>query len=535
MSISHKRPKRRTLLLASVVTLVVGAGVYAAATAGASVTGSSAGATTAGPTTSAATAQNSPAGTNWISWTGSKLVYGHDAQGNRVPDYSSAGYEGGGVPLPVAAVEQRVGAPSGGDDTARIQAAINAVSRLPVGADGLRGAVLLAPGGYRIDGALHIDASGVVLRGSGDGAGGTRLVAHGATARVLITVGGSSRYTVVGAPAKVTDSYVPVGATSLDVGSTTGLKVGAEVVVQRPTTQAWIDALGMRDLWSPNWSLYSERRITAISGHRLTLDVPLTTALEAKYTQATVYRYTFPRIDHVGIEDLSADGKAMAADPNYAKDFYGASLSSFGAVQDSWVHDVTGEHFGQDGVTGLGPQSRRITVLHTATLDMLVNDATSARSDGYTLEGQQNLIQDCLVTASKIHAFTTEAHQSGPNVYSRCTARLTQTAYDAGGHQRWGSGTLYDQVTVAGTLLLVNNGSRGTGHGWSDANSTAWNCATTLGYEIQAPPTANNWAFGCAGKLLPGSNGQVAGGGKTVLPASLYDEQLRERGLRTIG
>ncbi|WP_052442743.1 peptidoglycan-binding protein [Streptacidiphilus neutrinimicus] len=530
MSISHKRRKRRALLLASVAPLVVGAGVYATATAGASVTG-------AAGTNSSATAAtpNTPSKTNWISWTGGKLVYGHDAQGNRVPDYSSAGYEGGGVPLPVAAVRQRVGAPSGGDDTTRIQAAIDAVSKLPVGVDGLRGAVLLAPGSYRIDSALHIDASGVVLRGSGEGAGGTRLVAHGATARILITVGGSSRYAVVGAPAKVTDSYVPVGATSLDVASTAGLQAGAEVVVQRPTTQAWIDALGMRQIWSPNWSLYSERRITGISGHRLTLDAPLTTALEAKYTQATVYRYTFPRIDHVGIEDLSADGRAMAADPNYAKDFYGASLSSFGAVQDSWVQDVTGEHFGQDGVTGLGSQSRRISVLHTATLDMLVNNATSARSDGYTLEGQQNLIQDCLVTASKIHAFTTEAHQSGPDVYSRCTARLTQTSYDAGGHQRWGSGTLYDQVTVAGTLLLVNNGSRGTGHGWSDANSTAWNCITTGGYEVQAPPTANNWAFGCTGPLLSGSNGQVVSGGKAVLPDSLYDEQLRERGLRPIG
>ncbi|RAG82529.1 peptidoglycan-binding protein [Streptacidiphilus pinicola] len=520
MSISHKRRQRRSILIASVAAVVAGAGIYAAAGAGASVTG---------PVAAAR------AGTNWISYTGGKLVYGHDAQGNRVPDYSAAGYEGGGVALPVAAVRQQVGSPSGKDDTARIQAAINAVAKLPVGADGLRGAVLLAPGQYRIDGTLTIDASGVVLRGSGSGTGGTGLVAHGATARTLITVGGSSRYTAVGTPTDVTDSYVPVGATSLDVASTAGLKVGSEVVVQRPTTQAWLDAIGMQSLWKPNWSLYSERKVTAISGHRLTLDVPLTTALEHRYTQATVYRYTFPRIDHVGLESLSADGRAMAADPNYAKDFYGSSLSSFGAVQDSWVRDVTGYHFGQNGVTGLGSQSRRISVLHTATLDMLVNNATSARSDGYTLEGQQNLVQDCLVTASKIHAFTTEARQSGPNVYSRCTAKLTQTAYDSGGHQRWGSGTLYDQVTVAGTLLLVNNGTRGTGHGWSDANSTAWNCVTTGGYEVQQPATAHNWAFGCTGPLLSGSNGEVVSNGSPVPPASLYDEQLRERGLRPVG
>ncbi|MEY9878282.1 hypothetical protein ABH931_007809 [Streptacidiphilus sp. MAP12-33] len=519
MNTRHKRRYRRPLTLIAAAALVAGAGAFATAEAGTLATAR------------AATTATTRAGTDWISWTGGKLAYGHDAQGDRVPDYSSAGYEGGGVALPLAPVRERVGVPSGKDDTARIQAAIDAASRLPVGSGGLRGAVLLAPGAYRIDGTLHIDASGVVLRGSGSGTGGTRLVAHGATARTLLTVGGSSHYTAVGAPTRVSDTYVPVGATTLDVASAAGLRVGSQIVVQRPTTQVWIDAIGMHGLWSPNWSLYSERRIVSVTGHRLTVDAPLTTALEAKYTQATVYRYTFPRIDHVGIESLSADGAAMAADPHYATDFYNSSLSAFGAVQDSWVHDVTGHHFGQDGVTRLGGQSRRISVLHTATLDMLVNDATSARSDGYTLEGQQNLIQDCLVTATKIHAFTTEAHQSGPNVYSRCTARLTGTAYDAGGHQRWGSGTLYDQVTVDGTLLLVNNGSRGTGHGWSDANSTAWNCVTTGGYEIQQPPGAHNWAFGCTGALLPGSNGEVVSGGRAVLPASLYAEQLRERGL----
>ncbi|GLF96813.1 hypothetical protein [Streptomyces yaizuensis] len=36
----------------------------------------------------------------WLALSGGKLVYGRDAQGNRVPDYSHAGYGGGGVPCP---------------------------------------------------------------------------------------------------------------------------------------------------------------------------------------------------------------------------------------------------------------------------------------------------------------------------------------------------------------------------------------------------------------------------------------------------
>src|SRR5579862_2466420 len=49
-----------------------------------------------------------------------KLQYATDANGNRIIDYSSAGYEGGGVQLPKVAAKATV-TPSGADDTAAIQ------------------------------------------------------------------------------------------------------------------------------------------------------------------------------------------------------------------------------------------------------------------------------------------------------------------------------------------------------------------------------------------------------------------------------
>ena len=67
------------------------------------------------------------------------LRYAEDGRGNRVPDFSHAGYRSGGVPLP------RVNAPAGvlpllpgdaGDDTAAIQAAIDAVAALAAGRAG---------------------------------------------------------------------------------------------------------------------------------------------------------------------------------------------------------------------------------------------------------------------------------------------------------------------------------------------------------------------------------------------------------------
>src|SRR4051794_4724099 len=53
-----------------------------------------------------------------------KLQYAADANGNRIIDYSSAGYEAGGVKLPEVAAKATV-LPSGGDDTASIQSAID--------------------------------------------------------------------------------------------------------------------------------------------------------------------------------------------------------------------------------------------------------------------------------------------------------------------------------------------------------------------------------------------------------------------------
>ncbi|MEU8976859.1 peptidoglycan-binding protein [Streptomyces monashensis] len=523
MTHAKKRSPGRYTLIASLCLLAGGAGLALALDSA-----------EAAGTSQAAHANRTAAGrpgTSWLSYSGKHLVYGHDAQGNRIPDYSYAGYEGGRVALPAVPTKVTVPAPHGTDDTATVQSAIAKVSALPLDANGFRGAVQLAPGTYRIAGTLRINASGVVLRGAGPDAKATTLQAEGADARTLLTIGGTSKYTVVGAKQAVTDSYVPVGGTSLTLTDASGFKAGDEIVIERPTTQTWINSLGMQSAWKPNWSLYSERKITAVQGNRITFDAPLTTALEKQYTDATVYHYTFPRIDHVGLENLTADGRAMAADPNYASDFYNSGFAQFNAVQDSWVNRVTTEHFGDYGVAFPSQQSRRITEDHVSALNMLTTNS-SARSFGFLLGGQENLIQNCSLTAPKIHAFVPYKHTAGPNVFSKCTATTIATTYDAGGHERWDSGTLYDDVTVQGNLLMVNNGNRGSGHGWSDANATAWNCKTQ-GIEVQNPPTAHNWALGCIGTVLKGTNGELTSQGAPVAPTSLYDEQLRERGTDT--
>lgn len=60
-----------------------------------------------------------------------KLIYTTDIRGNQIMDFSNSGYMGGGVQIPD--VQARVVVdPADGDDTERIQKAIDLVSQLPI-------------------------------------------------------------------------------------------------------------------------------------------------------------------------------------------------------------------------------------------------------------------------------------------------------------------------------------------------------------------------------------------------------------------
>src|SRR5262245_58233123 len=65
------------------------------------------------------------------------LLYRADTNGNRVPDFSTCGYASGDKDIPNTPVRIVV-APVTGDETARIQSAIDYVGTLGPDADGIR-------------------------------------------------------------------------------------------------------------------------------------------------------------------------------------------------------------------------------------------------------------------------------------------------------------------------------------------------------------------------------------------------------------
>ena len=140
---------------------------------------------------------------------GGKLVYKPTEKGDRIMDFSYAGYGGGGVSIPMVETKVVVG-PQEGDNTGAIQHAIDEVSRLPL-VNGFRGAVLLRPGEYSCGGTITIQASGVVLRGSGAGAEGSIIKMTGKP-HLCIDVKGRVVTNTIGKPVALADVYVPSGA-----------------------------------------------------------------------------------------------------------------------------------------------------------------------------------------------------------------------------------------------------------------------------------------------------------------------------------
>jgi pectin methylesterase-like acyl-CoA thioesterase len=104
-----------------------------------------------------------------------KLVYKTTSAGDRIVDFSYAGYMGGGVAIPNVPVKRSVKATGGADDRETIQAAIDEVAMMPI-ENNFRGTVLLGPGTFTCSEPITISVSGIVLRGSGaSGEKGTTL------------------------------------------------------------------------------------------------------------------------------------------------------------------------------------------------------------------------------------------------------------------------------------------------------------------------------------------------------------------------
>lgn len=477
--------------------------------------------------TAAIVAQAAPPQGTWVNLAADgRLLYSRDALGNRVPDFGDCGYEAGRTAIPEAPVKVTLD-PADGDDCARIQAAIDQVAAMPMDASGIRGAVLLTAGEYRLSSTLKLHASGVVLRGAGASDTGTRLRATDPRQYTLVQIGGGgSRSTLSNTTRNITDKYVPVGSRSFNVENTGNLAVGQSIVVFRPCTQAWINALGMDKLdnpWTPGQrDISAERVITRIEGTRVFIDAPITTAIDTTYGGGKIYRYTWSgRIQNAGIEDIKG---ISSYDPSISNDEkHGWVFIGISAAENSWVRRVVSQHFGYACVS-VTTGGRQISILDSQSLDP-ISAPTGGRRYAFSIDGAtQCLVWNCH-TRNDRHQYVTGSDTPGPHAFVSSTSDTALN--DAGPHHRWGSALLYDRITCkGGDINLRNRANLGSGHGWAGGNCVVWNCKAKT-YIIQNPPTAKNWLIGSVG-TVSGSAGTYDADGANVFPSTLWGNQRQD-------
>ena len=467
-----------------------------------------------------------------------RLQYVPDFLGNRIPDFSHAGYGGGGRPIPDIPVKQIV-EPGEGDDTARIQAAVDAVAALPADENGFRGAVLLKKGTYEVSGVIAIRASGVVLRGEGSGEDGTLLVATGNVVRDLIRVEGARGAAIRPETGRrITDLYVPVGARSFHVTDASGFQVGDTVVVRRHGNAAWIHEIGMDQLpphtsrtieqWRP-FHLDFERVITGISGDLITVDAPIVNAIEHEWGGGEVFLVDDGRIEKVGVESLRARSEynpqvrcffVLPCDEQHA-DY----LLYLNNVRDAWGRDLVAVNFAH-GLVYVDSGAKRVTIEDASSLAPVSLIEGSRRYPFHVL-GQLVLMHRVFSSEAR-HAFVFNARVAGPNVFLHATSEKDLNRSEP--HRLWSVGGLYDNVNAR--IAVQDRYTYGSGHGWAGANFVMWN--TTGSLVAQKPPTAQNWAIGHVGERLPGdflprTDGYWHSHGTHVEPKSLYLAQLEDR------
>ena len=470
-----------------------------------------------------------------------KLVYRQMPTGDKILDFSYAGYGGGGVTLPSFPVRKTV-APSDQDDTPAIQATIDEVSKLPL-VHGVRGAVLLERGRFHCNSTLRLNADGVVLRGSGSGEADTVVEMTG-DPHLAIAAGGRVAVKEVGASVRVTDAYVPSGSRSLSVSDASGFSVGDRVQITRPVTPEWLHLMGMDELVrngkKETWvsgNLKTERTIAAITGKKLVFDVPLADSYDAKYLGAdgasVIKVETSGQTAEVGVENFRLVAPARKITLN-DKPFNGLQMN--GTI-DGWVRDL--RIVDTTEAVGIGKDARRVTVEDVdATQSVPIEGA--AKPADFSINGTQILIDRCSATGDSVFYIAVGPGMQGPNVVLHCIFHGDGHVQP---HQRWSTGILLDGCEVPeGGIDLMNRGEMGSGHGWTMGWGVAWN-NVAKSYVIQMPPGSANWAIGNRGEQVlskmqtynPGPvlpmlpQGIVESEGTHVAPTSLYLEQLRDR------
>lgn len=454
------------------------------------------------------------------------ITYNADERGNRIIDYSFCGYKMSSKAIPDVPVVVSV-ANNGGDQSKRIQAAIDYVSALkPDKATGLRGAVLLGEGVFKINNPLRISASGVVLRGVSEHS--TVIRKTGVDRGAVVYIEGRNDMKITDT-LRLTDDYVALGKKLINLDDAKGIAAGDRLVIVRPSTKEWIQSIGCDVFggglgywgWKPGeMDVRWERTVTSVNGNGINIDAPLTIALDKQWGGAYALKYSWPgRIHDSGVENLTIESIFnSAADEDHAWD--GVYIDS---AEDCWVRMINFRNLAGSAVA-VQRYAQQVTVADCKSLAPQSEIGGLRRRTFLTLGGKCLFIR--CYSSEGINDFSAGYCAPGPNAFVQCDADNSHGF--SGSSSSWATGLLFDNVNINnGSLSFKNLELDKWGAGWNTANSLFWQCTASRIDCYDASEDARCYAIGCWAYCV--GDGYWTSTNDHVNPHSFFEYQLSER------
>jgi hypothetical protein len=484
--------------------------------------------------------------------------------GEFLHDFSYAGYHNGETPLgvdPPSAVFDVVagfGADGTGatDATAAVQEAIDAAAAAG-------GGVVLFPAGlYRFDGVLIVSASRTVLRGEGPD-----------LSRLYFTRSADMSYRshITFRAALAGDLEIPLAADgeaklfAFEVADAGDLAVGDDVAIGWVITPEFIDEHGMTGTWqafNDTWQPFFRRDVVEIdrsaSPQRVVVDVP--TRYPPRVRDRASVRRERGALRECGVESL---GLSNAVEWAAAWEQNQVHVLELDGVIDCWVRDVgsfaspagpasglgVGTHLQSGGI--IVRNAKRVTVADTS-LSLAENRGSGG--NGYVFEVRQSsevLFRDCTARAGRHNFIQNWGFGVTGCVWLRVRSSegraiefrdipIGLVAYSEY-HHSLATANLVDSVVLDDGWSAVNRGTESTGAGHTATQCVVWNAGGTgrvqsfqygLGYVIGTGP-GNDVRIAGGGAAAAGTEPtdwlEGEGEGATLVPQSLYEDQLRRR------
>jgi hypothetical protein len=477
-----------------------------------------------------------------------------DADGRFLHDFSYAGYRRGEAPLPDVdgSFFDVAAPPAGRDATAIIQAALDRA------AERGGGVVRLAAGRFRVDGTLRIGGSGVVLRGAGAAHTFLRFTKDGG-------LDGKAHLTARGRVARGPDRPLAEDAasraTEVVLASVDGIGAGDRVALGIVVDDAFRAAHGMQAYWkfaAGKWRALFRREVVAVDRRRkrVTLDIPLRYPLAVAHHASL--RTETGHLREVGIEDLAvcnaiefdAAWKATrvhAIDLRDCLDCWVRGVRSFAA--DPRGVDTRGRHLQSGGIRVHA--SARVTI---RDCHLALPQHRGGGGNGYLFEVRQSgevLTVDCTARAGRHNFIQNWDLGTSGCVWLRCRSEAGHAVFVKAGelgvtglseyHHSLAMACLVDVCRLDDGWKAANRGGESSGAGHTATQCVFWNTTGAgrlrchqfgTGYVIGTGPElrveTHLGVRGAAG-TAPADYTEGLGRAATLVPRSLYEDQLRKR------